>query len=163
MIPFHNCIGKSANCRKESSTIRSLSKSGKTQKSDQWHLIFYKLSKKRVGKRKNLWTVIRMDCGEAEAVSVNPRAFFSLEIYFRNNKTLSSNGITWGIFWSSSWKNCKIKGDELFVRTGKTHASICSTWTDCLPRSSSATRSELFTSLTSQWSLGANGRLQSRR
>lgn len=71
--------------------------------------IVIKASKK---KGKNLWTVIRIDCGDAEAVSVSPRAFFSLEIYLRNNKTRSSNGITWGIFWSSSWRETKLQNKK---------------------------------------------------
>ena len=40
------------------------------------------------------WTVMRMDCGEAEADSVRPRAFFSLAMNLRKSNTRSVNGMT---------------------------------------------------------------------
>ena len=48
---------------------------------------------------------MRMDCGEAEADSVRPRAFFSLAMNLRKSNTRSSNGMTWGIFCRSNYKN----------------------------------------------------------
>ena len=46
---------------------------------------------------------MRMDCGEAEAVSVKPRAIFSLLMYLWKSSTLSSSEITWGIFCSNNY------------------------------------------------------------
>lgn len=51
-----------------------------------------------------LWTVIRVDWGEAQADSVRPRTVFSLWMFFLKSLTLSSCGMICGMVCRSSWE-----------------------------------------------------------
>lgn len=55
-----------------------------------------------------LCTVMRVDCGETQTDSVSPSTVFSFATYLRNNSTLSSWGMTCGIFWRSTCYNVNV-------------------------------------------------------
>ena len=50
------------------------------------------------GTNTNLWTVIRVDCGLWDSLSIIPREAFSVFTSSRNIRTRSRCGIMWGIF-----------------------------------------------------------------